>query len=222
MSYDIFLTDLATKKKFQFPSLPQEVKINKSTSYASYQILDLGEVQFPNGNAPDEVSWDGVFYGPARKDDSFLIRKWETPSTAHSILTQWKEKGTPLKLVIAGTPINLDVTISSYQGTFSGGFGDMAYSISFVQDRNISIKAMVGIAPGTAVRGVPTTGKTTHTVKTGDTLWALAQKFYKAGSKYTIIYNANKSVIESAAKQRGYRSSQNGHWIFAGTVLTIP
>lgn len=61
-----------------------------------------------------------------------------------------------------------------------------------------------------------------YTVVSGDTLWAIAKKFYNSGAKYTIIYNANKDVIESTAKARGKSSSDNGHWIFPGTVLTIP
>lgn len=61
-----------------------------------------------------------------------------------------------------------------------------------------------------------------YTVEAGDTLWALAKRYYGSGDKYTIIYNANKSVIESKAKSRGLSSSDNGHWIYPGTVLTIP
>lgn len=224
MTYDIFLTDPATKKKFQFPSLPQEVKINKSTSYSAYHILDIGEVQFPNGNAPDGVSWEGVFYGPARSDDSFLIRKWVSPTSADRTLSQWKEKGTPLKLVIAGTPINIDVTISAYEGTFSGGFGDMAYSISFVKHQDITIKVTKAQSTKTNTNTTKraTSTANTYTVKSGDTLWAIAQKFYNSGAKYTTIYNANKNIIENTAKKRGYSSSKNGHWIFPDTVLTIP
>ena len=222
MTYDIFLTDPATKKKFQFPSLPQEVKINKTTNYGSYSILDLGEVQFPNGNAPDEVSWDGVFYGPARREDSFLIRKWVSPTSADRTLSQWKENGTPLKLVVAGTSINIDVTISAYEGTYSGGFGDMTYSISFVKYQEINIKVTkvqnTSASQNTTKR--PTTTKNTHTVKVGDTLWGIAQKYYGSGAKYPTIYNANKEVIDSTAKKRGM--APGGHWIFEGTVLTIP
>lgn len=65
-------------------------------------------------------------------------------------------------------------------------------------------------------------GGSTYTVVAGDTLWALAKQHYGSGAKYTIIYDANKSVIESAAKAHGRTSSDNGHYIYPGTVLTIP
>ena len=65
-------------------------------------------------------------------------------------------------------------------------------------------------------------GGGTHTVVSGDTLWALAKKYYGSGAKYTVIYDANASTIEAAAKAHGKSSSSHGHWIWPGTVLTIP
>lgn len=62
----------------------------------------------------------------------------------------------------------------------------------------------------------------THTVVNGDTLWAIAKKYYGAGKRYTEIYDANAAQIESVAKAHGKSSSSNGHWIWAGEVLTIP
>lgn len=82
---------------------------------------------------------------------------------------------------------------------------------------------------GTAVQAVSTvsggadhTGGGTHTVVSGDTLWAIAKKYYGSGAKYTVIYDANADVIESAAKAHGKANSSNGHWIWPGTVLVIP
>lgn len=50
----------------------------------------------------------------------------------------------------------------------------------------------------------------TYTVKKGDCLWNIAKKYYGNGSKYTVIYNANKSKIK------------NPNLIYPGQVLTIP
>ncbi len=50
----------------------------------------------------------------------------------------------------------------------------------------------------------------THTVKSGDTLWALAVKYLGDGSKYIDIYNANKDKISDP------------NLIYVGQVLSIP
>lgn len=54
----------------------------------------------------------------------------------------------------------------------------------------------------------------TYTVKSGDSLWGIAQKFYKNGAKYTVIRDANKALI---AKHNG-----GPNMIYPGDVLKIP
>lgn len=221
MAQDIFITEIATKRKLQLPSLPEKVRLKASTRYSTYNILNFGEVQVPHGSAPKEVSWEGIFYGAARKNIPLIIRKWSDPLDVCKLLESWRNSGAPLKLVITGTPINIDVTISDFEYEPHGGFGDYSYSIFFVQDDSSTITVdKVGDSSSPSDR--PSPKGNTYTVKSGDTLWGIAERYYKDGLKHTKIYEANKSIIESTAKQRGYSSSNNGWWIFPGTVLTIP
>ena len=70
--------------------------------------------------------------------------------------------------------------------------------------------------------GGGSSGGGNYTVVSGDTLWGIAAKKLGSGTKWTSIYDANQSTIESAAKAHGKSSSDHGHWIWPGTVLTIP
>lgn len=70
-------------------------------------------------------------------------------------------------------------------------------------------------------KGTGSTKIIKYTVKKGDTLWDLAKKYLGKGTLYTKIYNKNKTVIEATAKKHRKSSSDNGHWIYPGTVLEI-
>ena len=222
MAIDIFITDTETKRKVQLPSLPEKVVLTLQKKYATYSILDLGGISLPSGRELSGVSWDGVFYGESRKNFPF-IRNWMSPKEIQTILTEWRDNGHVLKLIITDTPINIDVTLSTFEGIYGGGFGDYEYSISFLEYREpeVTVGKNTSLAQ-TTKRPASNTNSRTYTVKSGDCLWKIAQKYYGNGSKWTNIYNANKSTIESAAKKHGKKSSDNGHWIYPGTVLTIP
>ncbi len=91
------------------------------------------------------------------------------------------------------------------------------YTCTLELHKCIEIK---GVTPAKAGSGKGA-GKT-HTVVSGDTLWKISTDYLGSGAKYMQIYNANAETIESAAKANGKSSSENGHWIYPGTVLAIP
>lgn len=64
--------------------------------------------------------------------------------------------------------------------------------------------------------------KKTYKIKQGDCLWNIAKRYYGDGKKCAKIYNANKSVLNKAAKKHGYSNCRNGNLIFPGTTITIP
>ena len=59
-------------------------------------------------------------------------------------------------------------------------------------------------------------GYEAYTVKEGDTLWTLAERYYKDGTKYKKIFNANKT------ESKGFHVIANPSKIYPGWVIKIP
>lgn len=225
MRVDIYIRERNGNREIRIPWLPEKIAYESGgTTMASYDIADRGEVAVPTGSGLASFSWESQFPGKHRTDDAMLRGSWKEPKYYHNILEDWRASGEPLHLLVTGYPINADVFLEDYTANAAGGFGDWEYELTFLEDRDVSITTSQVSVPR---RSAPSSSGQAYTIKSGDTLWGIAQKFYGAGSKWGTIYNANKDIIESTAKARWKaaginRDSQNGHWIFAGTTITIP
>lgn len=220
MQVDIYIRERNGNREIRIPWLPEEIQFKSGgVTMATYDILDRGEVAVPTGSGLAGYNWESLFPGANRKGSSMQRGSWKSPKTYHNILLDWQENGTPLHLLVIGYPINADVLLEDYEGNLAGGFGDIEYSLTFIEDRDLKITSTTVSTPK---RQVSESSSGTYTIKSGDTLWGIAEKFYKSGAKWQTIYNANKDIIESTAKKYGYSSSDNGWWIFPGVKLKIP
>ena len=223
MVVDIYIREKNGSREIRIPWLPDNIGFKSGgTIRASYDIMDRGPVEIPTGSGLKEYSWESTFPGKNRTDTSMLRGEWKDPKVYHEILEDWKAKGTLLTILVTGYPINTDVYLDDYNGEATGAFGDIDYDISLIEARDITITSTKVPEP---VR--PTATGQKYTIKSGDTLWSIAKRFLGSGTKWKTIYDANKEIIESTAKARWKaaginRDSQNGHWIFPGTVITIP
>lgn len=68
----------------------------------------------------------------------------------------------------------------------------------------------------------PAPAQTSYTIVSGDTLWAIASRFYGDGGQWGRIYDANAATLDAAAQAHGRASSDTGHWIYPGTTVVIP
>lgn len=224
---DIYLNELTGGRSFTFPSLPERIQVKDSTRYQTYSAIHSGEIKIPNGTDPTSISWDGVFFGAAKRNES-IVRHWKKPSECKKLLKDWQEKGTVLRLMVTETNINVDVTISRLTAEEYGGFGNIHYSIEFTENRELKVyttdelnieKFEKKIKPRPEPPAPP---QNMYTVVSGDTLWGIAQSFYGDGLRWQEIYNANVDTMESTAQQYGFSNSNNGNWIWPGEVLVIP
>ena len=127
-------------KVLTFPSLPEKIRVSTATVERSYSIIGIGTVAFPHGNEPVEVSWEGMFFGEDRQELKGLVsEEWIDPDELVGILTDWKEKGEELRLVVSDTFINYSVAIRKFEASPVGGHGDIEYDISFREFGSVTI-----------------------------------------------------------------------------------
>lgn len=221
---DIYIKERSGSRQIRIPWLPDKIEYESGgVKVASYDIMDLGPIEVPTGTGLAKVSWKSMFTGQNQMVTSMQRGPWQQPSYYHQILEDWRKKGTIVNVLVTGYPINKDMYLSDYKATPGGGFGDLEYSVTFTESRSITITSQVVQVVDKNPEPKREEPKTTaYTIKRGDTLWGIAQRFLGAGTKWPTIYNANKTIIESTAKRYGYASSNNGWWIFPGVTIQIP
>lgn len=199
--------------RFIFPMNPDQVQVQIGPKVESHTIISLGDIAAPRGRELRVYSWQGILPGPGRKNQPY-VKNWKDPKTLNNYLQNWAESGTPLQLIITGTPINITVFISKYSPSWAGGMGDYSYSIELTERRQIIVNTTSSSSSNssskTTTRPKPSTPKT-YTVKKGDTLWTIAKKLSGNGANESALYAANKSVI-----------GPNPNLIKPGQVLRIP
>lgn len=228
---DIRLIPIGNGTAFTFPALPEQLRGKYGAKYQSFDIISQGTVKVPRGTDVAEFSWNGVFFGESKRSEPIVKKNsWKEPNECVNILCDFMKNETVLNLIVTETWINMDVTISSFQPGPVGAYGNVEYSITFVQKKPLQIYTTNELQIATFVKktrprndsGASAASGGTYTVVSGDTLWGIAAKKLGSGTKWPLIYDANAGTIEAEAKKHGKASSDHGHWIWPGEVLMIP
>lgn len=198
---DFYLT-APDGSRIHFPVNPQKVTCKTGNRMLAFDVIALGEIPLPRGRAALKFAFEGFFPGETRKNASWL-KSWTSPKELTDILSTWRNESVKLRLLVTETPINHDVYFDgegSFEHEWYGGHGDCQYSLRFVEARELIIQPEVTpSAPAAAITPQQTRpappAKKTYTVKSGDTLWAIAKRTLGDGSRWKEIYNNNTGVI---------------------------
>ena len=238
---EIYITNLETGDRLRLPMLPEEISGTISNKFITYNTIKNGDVKIPAGPSLDTYTWKARFPGKKRKKDPYIREWTGPKACDKFMTALKAKNGKPVKarLLVTETSINLDVYMQTYTPVETGGYGDIEYSVTFVRAKKIEVSTTEKAssskgssssskkknsskdskkskelkkkpAANSDDRTSPPKAKT-YTVKSGDCLWAIAQKFYGNGAQYTKIYNANKGTVGS-----------NPNVIYPGQVLKIP
>ena len=108
-----------------------------------------------------------------------------------------KEKKIP-RLIYTDTDINVPVLIESFNYGRKDGTQDIYFTLKFKEYRKIEVPE-IGQSNSTQNNQRPTTDKNTntqqtHTVKKGDNLWDISQKYLGKGSLYNITIESKNKI----------------------------
>jgi len=218
---DIYFTELETGARLALSMLPEKAKQKGDAAFQIYDIINVGEVRIPRGTNLLTFSWNGTLPGKSRRNASYVkSHYWQSPEEIINIWERWRKEGTKIRLMVTETIINHDVYLDGYTAEPTGGNGDYEYTISFIEAKPIEIYTVneLNIKPKTQTYKTSTTTRPpaakaaakTYTVKSGDSLWKIAQLTLGKGSRYMEIYNLNKDKIK------------NPSVIYPGQVLMLP
>lgn len=225
--YSVFLDG------WQFPVTPSKLNVAIKGKNKTLTLVNDGEINFLKTPGLTEIeSFDASFpmlaaypfavYPNGFRPPDYFLGKLESLMTnkkpAQFIISRVSPTG---KLLFS---TNMQVSVESYTIKESATDGlDVTVSIKLKQYKSFSTKTVtlpakqetkttnVVKAVANKIREALTAPKAkTYTVKKGDSLWAIAKKYTGNGSKYTELYNANKSKIK------------NPNLIYVGQVLTLP
>lgn len=220
---EIYITDLVNNQVIQIPMLPETVDIQYGTNFLSYSILDIGDVKLPLGETVTELSWDGIFPGADKKAAPYIHGKWSDPKNLQNAFNVMRKAGDKLRVLITDTPINNEVYINTFEVKYGGGNSDYNYSINFTAAKKITVSTI-----STSSTSSSSTSKSssrasapkpkTVTVKKGDSLWEIAQKYLGNGKRYTDIYSLNKTLMDQYTK----KNHDSKYTIYVGETLKLP
>lgn len=221
------------------PITPPSLKISVGSTNKVVTLINEGEINILKSPALVEVSFTARF--PMRNYPYTKVRNVDSFQSYYSKLRSLKEGKRPFQFIVARTTpkgtvtwdTNLQMALETFTVNENADNGDdVLVDFKLRQWKSYGSKTVKITNDGKTTKATPnrqskeTTKESSaagsYTVKDGDTLWAIAKKYYGDGSQYTKILEANSSTIESTAKNHGMQSSQGGHWIWSGTNLIIP
>ena len=223
-NYQMWLTYNAENEKLRIPVLPEKFVVAIGSNNSSVDVVGLGEIIVKQARPAYQFTFSSFF--PAGTFPGLTVSSPPAPLDCVNKIKSWLEGDKPIHLILTNVGIDTFCTIESFSYYEQGGdVGTIYYDLTLKEYREIAVKqvkieqpvsapAPVAKVDNTPQRVDNTVAPKTYTVKSGDCLWNIAQKYLGSGAKWMQIYNANKSVID--------RHHGGPSMIWPGDVLTIP
>lgn len=174
------------EERIVFTVNPEEISISRPNRNRQLPLAMGGSVNFWGGRGLREVTLSTFL--PAKTSPFY---NGLSPETVLSMLRAWQDSGDPVRLILSDSDINDAFLIEDVTETLREGDADVGITISLREYKfKSALTQLAEKAAGGAVavsapsreddRVIPAT----YTVVRGDTLWAIASRFYGDGTRW--------------------------------------
>ena len=192
--------------KIRFPVVPSTIGVSRSNNIDTQAVIKLGEVPIFNGTSLKTIELTSFF--PNQEYSFCDYTGFMKPYEFSEKIQRWLYQGTPVRIIITDSPTNMQCLIQQFDTVEQDGTRDLYFTLNLIEYRPIEIPIIkvdtnTSNASNNTTRPTEQANNTTqkvHKVVKGDSLWAIAQKYYGKGSLYPKIKEANKSKYPSLAK----------------------
>ncbi len=218
MSYSVYFK--YGSKKYKLPVNPEEIKRSRAMNVEAYQVLKTGQVSIPAYCELEKFSFEAEF---PSTEQHYMETGTRADADYYEKMFKKAQKNLQPIRFIASNGITDDISVMVLATGVeaierAGEEGDKYLAFSLMEYK-AATKRYVAVQTATAVIKQEENVKEqthpeveenkTYVVESGDTLWALAKRFYADGAEYTKIVSANPSI-------------RNPNLIYTGQVLIIP
>ena len=191
--------------KIRFPVLPSTIGVNRSSSIDNKSIVKLGEIPVFNGISLKTIEITSFF--PNQEYSFCNYKGFMKPYEFSYKIQKWMYEGKPLRIIVTDSPTNMQCLIQQFDTNEQDGTRDLYFTLNLVEYKPVTIPTVKENSNPSDNSSRPSNEKTnsnntqkTHKVVKGDSLWAIAKRYYGKGSLYPKIKEANKSKYPSLAK----------------------
>lgn len=208
------------QEAFTLPINPQEFEFTEAQNNQRITLLNIGEALLIGNRGPVSGTLSSFF--PSPKSPFARLASME-PMEYIAMLKKWKDSGQPIRVIISDCDFNLAMGIDNLSTHHREGDEDVYFSLTLTEYRFLNIPVVQTTATAKLANGLKdrpnssdmgggsgTTNARTHLVKSGETLWGIAKKYYGNGAQYRKIFQANTDILK------------NPNLIYAGQKLVIP
>lgn len=184
---------------YRFAVLPPDYEMTSEENNTQVIINSLGEINLLGKRKLKKLSFSSIF--PASKYSWCEYTTFPTPEESVELIEAMKNNGV-LRLIMTGTPVNMECTIESFTWGENDCSGDINFSLELKEYRRVKVitgdkKETLGrnIVPAETQRAAKEIKSTVYTVVKGDNLSKIAKNLTGSTANWHAIYEQNRGVI---------------------------